>query len=80
MTFEASAADHRCKAICLTEKAMNTHARIEAHIQSEEARLVAHMTEAEVREFRRLLRMAADNLGVCTLPPPHKPHTEESDL
>lgn len=77
VTFEANADDHRCKAICLTPKAVQAHDVIDAHIQSEEDRLVEHMTPAEVLEFRRLLRQAADNLGVCA---PCHPEKEEANL
>lgn len=77
VTFEADAEDHRCKAIRLTPRAVRAHSAIESHIQSEEDRLVAHMTPAEVQEFRRLLRQAADNLGVCA---PHHPEKEEANL
>lgn len=67
--FQASEEDRRCKAILLTPKALEIHAEAELHIQQTEARLVSGMTETEIQEFRRLLSMAAHNLGVCHKPP-----------
>ena len=74
VVLHASETDRRCKAIYLTQKAMDTHAQIELHIAQTEAKLVEHMTEAEAAEFRRLLQLAAGNLGVC-----HKRKKEEAD-
>ena len=65
VTFAVNDTDHRRKAIRLTPKAMEAHAAIDSHIQSEENRLLEHMSDQDVQEFRRLLRQAADNLGVC---------------
>lgn len=72
--LQASETDRRCKAIRLTQKAMDTHAQIELHISRSEAKLTEHMTEAEAAEFRRLLQLAARNLGVCS-----KHKKEETD-
>lgn len=63
--LEESAADRRCKAIRLTQKALDAHDQTDRHIQQAENRLTAHMTEDEVLEFRRLLQVAAENFGVC---------------
>ena len=63
--FQASETDRRCKAIVLTPKAMDIHAQTGLHIQQTEAKLVEHMTDAEAAEFRRLLQIAANNMGVC---------------
>lgn len=78
VTFEANTDDHRCKAICLTPKAIQAHAAIDTHLQSQERRLVEHMTPAQVQEFRNLLQQAANNLGVCAPPAPHHPDKEEA--
>lgn len=78
VTFEANTDDHRCKAICLTPKAVQAHTAIADHLQCQEARLVEHMTPAQVQEFRSLLRQAADNLGVCAPSNPHHPNKEET--
>ena len=76
----ASETDRRCKAIHLTQKAMDAHAQTDACIQQTEHQLVATMTDAEVQEFRRLLQIAAKNLGVCSTQHPPKPPKEESHL
>ena len=78
--FHASETDRRCKAILLTPKALELHAETERHIQQTEARLVSGMTDTEILEFRRLLRMAADNLGVCHKPPIPENQKEEFNL
>lgn len=77
--FKASQTDRRCKAICLTEKAMAAIEQTGQHIRQTEEKLVEGMTEEESTEFRRLLQIAAHNLGVCS---PHFPkqQKEESDL
>jgi len=79
VTFRPSETDRRCKAVALTEKGLSAVEQTGLHIRQTEARLVDGMTEAEIAEFRRLLQMAAHNLGVCT---PHitKQKKEESDL
>ena len=46
------------------------------NIEETEAALVAGMTETEVAELRRLLRLAANNLGVC-MPAHPQPSTKE---
>lgn len=79
VTFEASEGDRRCKAIRLTQKAMDTHALTARHIQQTEAKLLEHMTPAEAAEFRRLLQIAAGNLGVCMKNPFHDHPKEESN-
>jgi len=71
--FRASETDRRSKTIHLTQKAMDAHAQTELHIVQSEAKLVERMTEAEAAEFRRLLQLAAGNLGVC-----HKHPKEEA--
>ena len=68
--FQASAADRRCKAVCMTQKSLDALEQIGARIQQTEQKLVSGMTEDEVQEFRRLLQLAANNLGVCM--PEHK--------
>ena len=78
--FQASEADRRCKAILLTPKAMELHVETERHIQQTEARLVSGMSEAEILEFRRLLRLAADNLDVCHKPTIPETQKEEANL
>lgn len=65
VTVHSSKTDRRCKAITLTEKGLSVIEQTGQHIQQTEARLVQNMTEEEVAEFRRLLQMAAHNLGVC---------------
>lgn len=69
VTLEASATDRRCKAIHLTPKAANAHAQIEQQLNESETQLTNGMNEAERAEFRRLLHLAAKNLGVCCKPP-----------
>ena len=77
--FEASQTDRRCKAIRLTKQGLAAIERTGQHIQQTEAKLVDGMTETEAAEFRRLLQIAARNMGVCT---PHfsKQTKEESNL
>lgn len=57
--------DRRCKSIHLTQKAMETHAQMEAHIQAINARLLTNMSQEEAETLRRLLQTAAENMGVC---------------
>lgn len=71
--LRASDSDRRCKTVVLTEKAMAAHAQTTARIEQTEAKLVETMTAQEAAEFRRLLQIAANNLGVC-----HKSHKEGS--
>ena len=78
--FRASEADRRCKSIHLTQKAQELHAQTELHIQQTEEKLVARMSEAEIQEFRRLLQIAAENLGVCMTRHPKQHPKEESTL
>lgn len=66
--FEQNRTDRRCKAVRLTQKAVDAHLQAAARIEQSEARLTVNMTEAEVREFRRLLQLAADSFGVCLKP------------
>lgn len=61
----ASEADRRCKTVILTQKGLDAHTQTSQHIQQTEARLVQGMTEPEIAELRRLLEIAAHNLGVC---------------
>lgn len=77
--FEASQTDRRCKAVCLTKKALAAIEQTGQHIRQTEAKLVDGMTEEEAAEFRRLLQIAAHNLGVCS-PRFPKQQKEESDL
>ena len=67
--LRSNEADRRCKSIYLTPKALEIHAQTEAHIRDSEATLVQNMTETDIGEFRRLLQIAATNLGVCVHPP-----------
>ena len=69
LTLEASSTDRRCKVIRLTQKALDAHAQIEQHLRSSEAQLMQNMSQAEQQDFRRLLQLAAKNLGVCCKPP-----------
>lgn len=69
ITLRAKEDDRRCKAICLTPKAMDAHDAIERHLHHSEAQLLDGMTEEEQAQFRRLLQIAAKNLGVCCKPP-----------
>lgn len=75
----ASETDRRCKAVFLTEKGLDAIEQTGQHIRKTEARLVENMTEEEITEFRRLLQLAAHNLGVC-MPHITKQEKEESDL
>lgn len=63
--FQASESDRRCKAVIMTEKGMDAIDQTGRHIRQTEAKLVEGMTEEEILIFRRLLRTAAHNLGVC---------------
>ena len=65
VSLKASQSDKRCKAIHLTQKALDAHAQIEAHIQASEERLTRGMSEQERQLLRQLLKRSADNLGVC---------------
>ena len=65
VVLTASKSDKRCKAIILTQKALDAHAQIEAHIKASEERLTRGMSEEEQSSLRLLLKQAADNLGVC---------------
>ena len=69
VVLKASKADKRCKAITLTQKALDAHEQIQNHIQASEARLTEHMTAEEQKLLRSLLKQAAQNLGVCCKPP-----------
>ena len=79
VVFQASETDRRCKSIGLTPKALDAIEQTERYIQQTESKLTDGMSEAEVAEFRRLLEIAAHNLGVCM---PHFPKQakEESNL
>lgn len=66
--LKASEEDRRCKAILLTQKALDAHAQIQKHIQTSEARLTEGMTQAEQDCLRSLLKQAATNLGVGERP------------
>ena len=69
VTLRASSADRRCKAIDLTQKALDAHAQIEQYLQCSEEQLMDGMTEEDRASFRRLLQQAAKNLGVCRTHP-----------
>ena len=77
LTLHASETDRRCKSIHLTEQAEATHAQAEQHIRQTEATLLQGMTDAEAAEFRRLLQIAAKNLGVCCRHPATVSQKEE---
>lgn len=69
LTLHAKEDDRRCKAIYLTQKAVETHDAIEQHLKRSEAQLLNGMSDDEQNQFRTLLQMAANNLGVCCAPP-----------
>lgn len=74
LTMEASAADRRCRAIHLTEKAEAAQEQTEQYILETEALLLRGMSDTEIAEFRRLLQLTATNLGVfCDRIPPKPP-------
>ncbi len=77
LTFTVSELDHRRKQICLTQKALDAHAQTEKMIQNNDAHLTAGMTEAERQEFRRLLKLAAQTMGVAECAP--FPQTEKEE-
>lgn len=76
--FQANESDRRCKAVCLTQKAMDAIEQIGRHIESTEQRLTAGMTEDEIIQFRQLLEKAAKNLNVCHKHPIQNQKKEES--
>lgn len=65
LLFEADSGDRRCKSIHLTEKAMETHAELEALILQMNDQLVQGMSREQIESFRRLLDTAAENTGIC---------------
>lgn len=69
ISLRAKEGDKRCKAIVLTPKAIDAHDAIEEHLHRSEAQLLEGMTVEEQDHFRRLLQIAARNLGVCCKPP-----------
>lgn len=71
ITLQASRTDRRCKAVVLTEKGRSAIEKTGQHIRQTEAVLTEGMTPEETAEFRRLLQIAAGNLGVCM---PHSCH------
>lgn len=77
LTFQASETDRRCKSIHLTEQAEAAHAQAEQHIRQTEDLLLQGMTDSEAAEFRRLLQIAAKNLGVCCRHPATVSQKEE---
>ncbi len=77
LTFQASDTDRRCKTIHLTELAEATHAQAEHHIQQTESLLLQGMTEAEIAEFRRLLKLVSGNLGIFCKHPAANPPKED---
>lgn len=78
LTFTVSELDHRRKQICLTQKALDAHAQTEALIRQSDAHLTANMTEAEQLDFRRLLKLASQTMGVTGCAPFPQPQKEES--
>lgn len=68
VTFQAKEDDRRCKTILLTEKAISAHRQIEQHISASEERLTQGMDQTDKENFRRLLKLASANLGVCERP------------
>jgi len=75
LTIQANDCDKRRKTIALTQKALDAHAEIEGHLRQSEQLLMKDMTEQEQLEFRRLIQMAAKNLGVCC----RRPTIEEKE-
>lgn len=64
ISIAASETDRRCKLVTLTKKGLDAHEQTSRQIRLTEERLVAGMTDSEVAELRRLLELAACNLGV----------------
>lgn len=64
VSITASETDRRCKLVALTQKGLDAHEQTSRQIRQSEARLVCGMTDSEVAELRRLLDLAARNLGV----------------
>lgn len=64
VSITASETDRRCKLVALTQKGLDAHEQTSRQIRQTEARLVSGMTDSEVAELRRLLDLAARNLGV----------------
>ena len=54
--------DARLKRIRMTEAAYANHMQIEAHMEKLESRMLNEMSEAEVKELRRLLGILLGNL------------------
>lgn len=54
--------DARLKRIAMTEPACERHAKVEAHMQYMDERMLQGMTETEVSELYRLLGMLLSNL------------------
>ena len=61
----------------LSYMALDAHAQTEKMIQNNDAHLTAGMTEAERQEFRRLLKLAAQTMGVAECAP--FPQTEKEE-
>lgn len=78
IALRAKEDDKRCKAIELRQKAIDAHDAIEKHLRSSEEQLLGGMTEAEQATFRRLLQIAAKNLGVGCKPPAIKKNETEA--
>ena len=74
--MHGSETDRRCKAIHMTQKALDALEQTDSHIRQEEAKLVRGMSEEDAAHFRRLLQQAARNLGVCA-PHPHVTQKKE---
>ena len=62
--FEEDAADRRCKAICLTDKALDLHSHMELLVSDANSRLTGGMSREEIEMFEFLLRKSADNMGI----------------
>ena len=77
LTFSVAEADRRRKEIRLTQKARDAHEQTVKHIHESDAHLPAGMTEAERQEFRRLLKLASQSMGVCGCTPFPKTEKEE---
>ena len=62
MMGQAVDKDARLKRIRMTEEAYANHMQIEAHMEKLESRMLNEMSEAEVKELRRLLGILLGNL------------------
>ena len=63
VAFRAGETDKRRKQILITEKGRQAHEAVIRQLDAIEQQALSGMTETEVTEFRRLLSLAAENLG-----------------